>query len=94
MDYQKMKQELDRQGYTVVRGLLTPEEVDYYIGRMEALSGITRAGMQGGEEWKGSGRGSGGSSWTLPDGVAKSRDFWPIIFNERLLEIVRNIVDP
>jgi ectoine hydroxylase-related dioxygenase (phytanoyl-CoA dioxygenase family) len=94
MDYQKMRQELDRQGYTIVRGLLTQEEVDYYVARMEALSGITRAGMQGGEEWKGSGRGSGGSSWTLPDGVAKSRDFWPIIFNERLLEIVRNIVDP
>jgi ectoine hydroxylase-related dioxygenase (phytanoyl-CoA dioxygenase family) len=94
MDYQKMKQELDRQGYTIVRGLLTQEEVDYYVGRMEALSGITRAGMQGGEEWKGSGRGSGGSSWTLPDGVVKSRDFWPIIFNERLLEIVRQVVDP
>ena len=74
MDYQKMKQELDDQGYTIVRGLLTGDEVDYYVGRMEALSGITRSGMtRGGDEWKGSGRGSGGSSWTLPDGVVKSR---------------------
>ena len=94
MDYPQMKQELNDRGYTVVRGLLTPEEVDYYIGRMESLSGITRAGMQGKEEWKGSGRGSGGSSWTLPDGVVKARDFWPIAVNERLVDTVRNIIHP
>ena len=95
MDYERMRQELDNQGYTIVRGLLTKDEVDYYVERMEALSGITRSGMtRGGDEWKGSGRGSGGSSWTLPDGVFKSRDFWPIIFNERLLAIVRAILDP
>jgi len=95
MDYQKMKQELDDQGYTIVRGLLTSDEVDYYVGRMEALSGITRSGMtRGGDEWKGSGRGSGGSSWTLPDGVVKSRDFWSVAVNERLVEIVRNLISP
>ena len=88
MDYQKMRQELNDQGYTIVRGLLTPDEVDYYISRMEALSGITRAGMQGNDQWKGTGRGSGGSSWTLPDGVVKARDFWPIAVNERLVGIV------
>jgi ectoine hydroxylase-related dioxygenase (phytanoyl-CoA dioxygenase family) len=95
MDYKTMKREIDDRGYTIVRGLLTPDEVDYYVGRMEALSGITRSGMtRGGEEWKGSGRGSGGSSWTLPDGVVKSRDFWPVVTSERLVEIVRNVVDP
>ena len=61
MDYQQMRREIDTQGYTIVRGLLTPDEVDYYISRMEAVSGITRSGMmQGGEAWKGTGRGSGG----------------------------------
>ncbi len=93
MDYELMRKELQDRGFTVVRGLLTAEEVDFYVGRLESVSGITRAGMQGDAEWKGSGRGSGGSSWTLPDGVAKSRDFWPLFINERLVEIVRNIVD-
>lgn len=93
MDYELMRKELKDRGFTVVRGLLTPEEVDFYVGRLESVSGITRAGMQGDAEWKGSGRGSGGSSWTLPDGVAKSREFWPLFVNERLVEIVRNIVD-
>ena len=61
MDYQQMRREIDTKGYTIVRGLLTPDEVDYYIGRMEALSGITRSGMtRGGDAWKGTGRGSGG----------------------------------
>jgi hypothetical protein len=27
--------------------------------------------------------------WTLPDGVSRHRDFWPVIFNERLLATVR-----
>ena len=95
MDYQAMRREIDTTGYTIVRGLLTPDEVDYYIGRMEAVSGITRSGMmQGGEAWKGTGRGSGGPSWTLPDGLVKSRDFWPVVINERLVNIVRNVVDP
>lgn len=94
MNFQTMRQELNDRGYTIVRGLLTPDEVDYYVGRMEALSGITRAGMQGNQEWKGSGRGSGGSSWTLPDGVVKARDFWQVVTNERLVDIARNIVDP
>ncbi len=93
MDYELMRKELQDRGFTVVRGLLTQEEVDFYVGRLESVSGITRAGMQGDAEWKGSGRGSGGSSWTLPDGVAKSRDFWPLFVNERLVEIVRNILD-
>ena len=80
MDYQQMRREIDTTGYTIVRGLLTPDEVDYYISRMEAVSGITRSGMmQGGEAWKGTGRGSGGSSWTLPDGLVKSRHFWPVV---------------
>ena len=95
MDYQKMQRELNERGYTIVRELLTKEEVDYYVSRMEALSGITRSGMtRGGEEWKGSGRGSGGTSWTLPDGIVKSRDFWPVAVNERLVSLVREIVDP
>lgn len=92
MNYDVMKQELDDRGYTIVPGLLNQDEVEYYIERMEKLSGITREGMQGGEQWKGSGRGSGGSSWTLPDGVVKHRDFWGMLYHERLVEMVRNLL--
>jgi hypothetical protein len=31
------------------------------------------------------------SRWTQPDGVNRHPEFWPLIFNERLLAIVREI---
>ncbi|MGE0449770.1 MAG: hypothetical protein AB7Q29_09330 [Vicinamibacterales bacterium] len=40
-------------------------------------------------------RAAGGATrWTQPDGVNRNPDFWPIIFNERLLAIVREILGP
>lgn len=94
MDYNAMRKDFDEKGYVVVKAIFSPEEVSYYIDRMEKLSGITRAGMQGSEQWKGSGRGSGGSSWTLPDGVVKYRDFWPILMHERLVDTTRELLGP
>src|SRR5262245_51994723 len=32
--------------------------------------------------------------WTEPDGVNRHSEFWPIIFNERLLETIREILGP
>lgn len=92
MDYDAMRKDLNERGFTLVKGLLSPDEVDYYIDRMEVLSGITREGMQGSDQWKGTGRGSGGSSWTLPDGVVKHKDFWPLLYHERLVTIVRELL--
>lgn len=37
---------------------------------------------------------NGATRWTLPDGVGRNPDFWPIIFNERLLAAVREILGP
>src|SRR5215468_2849540 len=36
----------------------------------------------------------GAERWTEPGGVNGHREFWPIIFNERLLETVRGIFGP
>jgi ectoine hydroxylase-related dioxygenase (phytanoyl-CoA dioxygenase family) len=94
MDYDVMREELNTRGFTIVKEMLSPEEIDYYIDRMETLSGITREGMQGSDQWKGTGRGSGGSSWTLPDGVVKHSDFWPLLMHERLVTIVRELLGP
>jgi hypothetical protein len=37
---------------------------------------------------------SGAEHWTRPDGVNRHREFWDIIFNERLLAAVREIFGP
>lgn len=62
-------------GFIVVRGLLPPEEVALYVGRLKALAG-------------------GAPRWTLPDGVNRHPEFWPVIFNERLLAAVREVLGP
>ncbi len=33
-------------------------------------------------------------SWTVPDGVSKTPEFWPVIFNETLVTIVRQLLGP
>src|SRR5262245_15929103 len=62
-------------GFVVVRGMLPPREVAFYIERLKALS-------------------AGAARWTQPDGVNRHPDFWPIIFNDRLLAVVREVLGP
>ncbi len=93
MNYETLRQEFKEKGFAIVRGLLSKDEVESYIQRMEKLSGISR-----GDFSSVSGRGFDQSgkqtSWNLPDGVAKTEEFWPIIFNERLLTTVRELLGP
>jgi hypothetical protein len=67
--------QFSRGGYAVIRGLLEPQDIAFYIGRLKALAG-------------------GEARWTLPDGVGRHPDFWPIIFNARLLAGVREVFGP
>ncbi|MGE3472578.1 MAG: phytanoyl-CoA dioxygenase family protein [Vicinamibacterales bacterium] len=62
-------------GFVVVRHLLPPPEVAFYVERLRRLAGVV-------------------ARWTQPDGVNRNPDFWPIIFNERLLATVREILGP
>ena len=92
MNYLQLKEQLQHDGFVVIKNLLTPEEVDYYISRMESLSGI----QYGKADTNRGGMGKRGldQSWYLPDGVTKMQDFWPLITDERLLTAVRQIVNP
>ncbi|MDZ7267862.1 MAG: phytanoyl-CoA dioxygenase family protein [candidate division KSB1 bacterium] len=81
-------EEFQRQGFVLVRGLLTPEEVQQYVSRLEALSGIRREDFSRARHTPPALQ----KSWTLPDGVSKQRDFWPLISDERLLTAVRSIL--
>ena len=92
MDYSQLREQLERDGFVVIKGLLNPEEVKYYISKMETLSGIQydEATTSRGNMGK---RGLD-QSWYMPDGVTKMRDFWPLITDERLLTAVRELLAP
>jgi|GEM_PF-659309 ectoine hydroxylase-related dioxygenase (phytanoyl-CoA dioxygenase family) len=92
MDKNALREELDRRGFVVVRNLLSPEEVKFYTGKMEELSGISRADAEKVDKSGGLGQRGLDKSWNLPDGVTKSRDFWPLIWNETLLDTARALL--
>ena len=91
MDYSQLKGQLQQDGFVVLKGLLTLDEVKHYIARMELLSGIRYRA----EEIAKGGMSKRGleQSWYLPDGVTKMRDFWPLITDERLLTAVRQLLN-
>lgn len=85
-----MRRQLIEDGFVVVRGLLTDEEVRHYTACLEALSGISR---QNGRTQTGQlGRRGLSRSWSMTDGVTKSPEFWPIITHPRLVQTVRALL--
>src|SRR5215510_6786201 len=70
--------DFQQRGYALAKGILTEETVRQFIRKLDDLSRRRR--------------GFGG--WTVPDGVTQIPRFWPLIFNEKLLEIVRELIGP
>jgi hypothetical protein len=68
--------EFQQKGYILENGILTQNDVECIIRNLDDMSKQQR--------------GAGG--WTVPDGVTQSRCFWPLIFNEKLLSIVRELI--
>jgi Phytanoyl-CoA dioxygenase (PhyH) len=83
---------LREQGFAVVRGLLSPEEVERCVRKLEDLSGRTRESFR-----PTAGRmlpGGLSGAWTLPDGVSRTPELWPLITNPRLLAAIRERLGP
>jgi hypothetical protein len=92
MDYSQQKEQLRRDGFVLIKELLTPDEVRHYVSCMEGLAGV-RYGRNQTARGSMSKRGLD-QSWYMPDGVTKEQAFWPLITNERLLTAVRQLLNP
>jgi hypothetical protein len=68
--------EFQKKGYVLETGILSPDEVLWMIRDLDEISG--KRPRAGG--------------WTVPDGVTQAQRFWPIIFNEKLLGVVRELI--
>lgn len=64
-----------------------------FTQRLEAVAGLRRADFRQRTSLGMKRRGVVGA-WTRPDGVSRTRDFWPLVVHERLLEAVRAVVGP
>ena len=83
---ESLKEQFEQDGFVVIRNLLTPSEIADYRAKLQKQSGIgdkdfneKHARMKG---------------WSMPDGVTRLRDWWPIIFNHRLVAAMREILGP
>src|SRR5262249_37866886 len=68
--------EFQKKGYVLANGIMTQDDVDCIVRNLDDMS----------EQLRGPGE------WTVPDGVTQSRCFWPLIFNEKLLSVVRELI--
>ncbi len=75
-------QAFEADGFCVIRNLLTPPEVEEYLTRLERRSGRKRSDPPPAR------------GWTVPDGVSKHEEFWPIIFHPTLRETVTALLGP
>src|SRR5262249_1182428 len=85
-----MAAQFRERGYVVRPGLLDPAEVSHYRAHLGRLSGRS-------SEWFARRRAGwlpGGlrDAWTLPDGVTRTPEFWPLLFHVPLLDAVRAVI--
>ena len=76
-----------RDGFVVVRGLLDMEEAMDLRRRLVEHSGVSDADFDDVEDGV-------PRKWTSPGGVAKTPEFQHLLFDERLIELTREVLGP
>jgi hypothetical protein len=82
----ELRRQFEEEGYIVVPGLLKPDEVERYKTELQRLSGLDDSAFDPDPERR--------STWTKPDGITTEPAFWPLIFDERLMSLVRAVLGP
>ncbi len=77
----RLRDEFEQHGFVVVRGLLSPLDATRYRTAIQELSGLQDADY-------------GESVFTCPDGVTQNRPFWPLIYDPKLLDVLRSLLGP
>ena len=75
-----LSNQFNEDGYFVIRNLLDKDEIDSYRNKLIELAGDQAQFDPAKAAYE---------RWAIGDGVSAHREFWPIIFNERLLTSVR-----
>ncbi|EAQ81618.1 phytanoyl-CoA dioxygenase family protein [Blastopirellula marina] len=68
----------ERDGYSVIRSLLTEKEITEYRQQIQRLSGICDTDYKN-------------KVFACPDGVSRNREFWPLIYSDRLVSEVEKL---
>ena len=78
------KTTFERDGYHLVRSILGVEQAGHFRKCINRVFGLPPEELNNTQ--------INGGTFTLADGVTNTSDFWPVIFNERLLDTVRQLL--
>ncbi|WP_300301998.1 phytanoyl-CoA dioxygenase family protein [Ferrovibrio sp.] len=78
------REKFEKSGYHYLPGLLSADEAQQYRMRINRAFGLPEREL--------SNRDIDSKTYTLPDGITKIPDFWPLIFNTKLLETIRGLL--
>jgi ectoine hydroxylase-related dioxygenase (phytanoyl-CoA dioxygenase family) len=76
-----LKEQLEEQGYVILRGLLSAEEARHYRTEIQKLSSVGDADF-------------GNKRFECADGVSRNRQFWPLIDHPNLIPAVQELLGP
>ena len=79
-----LKQTYERDGYIFIPGFLSKDEVEYYRKRINRVFDLPESALTNED--------ISGETYLRPDAITNIEDFWPIIFNEKLLAHVKAIL--
>lgn len=74
----------DAKGYHVIPGLLSPDEAAAYRLEINKVFGLPARELSNAD--------IDSKTFVMPDGVTKTPEFWPLVFNERLVGTIRELL--
>jgi hypothetical protein len=69
-----------KDGFVLIKKLFSTDEIEHFRELLVKCSNLNDESYDGKQQW------------TEVDGVSKHKDFWPLIYNEKLLNILRKLV--
>lgn len=79
-----LKEKFERDGFILIPGLLSAKEVEFYRRRINKIFDLPKTAVTNED--------ISGKTYLRPDAITKTEEFWPIIFNQKLLSHVRTIL--
>ena len=78
------KQSFQRDGYYVLPALFGSDESAYWKAEISALFGLS--------DNQEASKDGAGITYALADGVTAREQFWPVIFNTKLIKVIRSLI--
>jgi hypothetical protein len=89
-----LKKQFDKDGFCIVRNLLNNDEVNLYKKILEEKSGVKKHQFESQNAFKFFVKNKKKNfGWKQSNGIVNFKEFWPLIWNEKLIGILKKLLD-